>query len=597
MADKLDLVFKKVVNRQYTSAAKKWYEENPGVPFKLKGSDVWIDNIPETPPPADSAVIKGWRVANKLVMTHDSTVNNNQSWYADDAGTKLEGFVSPRYGQDYTARLFIQGGAEVPTTHSSGWFFDYESGILTFDGNPPGSAFEVMCYQYIGATADDLAAALEGSAWQDPVINFVDEPRGGEVGKERYIVSMTPIGGSVFEGHAGDIAEFDGVTWQFTAVTQGKVTYAFELDRLYVYDNNDGWAWSGIDSADLDYDNSDSGLNALSIKAAIDELDALARQESTVIWVDSNRLDMYAETGSDDKPFKTLAAAATSSDPADTIRLNPGTYDGAGILFDDNVSLLGESATNTVINNDMTFGTDTTGDVRITIGGVTFGAASNVVVNNAVDIKDVKTDGSLTFNSDCVGYDVDINTSVPRSALIVNGNKTVFDLLTTTQSADQLALEHNAGKLIIATAKVAAARAAAPAAVSVGGSFEAGFTSIVNTGGGLALNIDNGAIISDSNALVDVMHTGGIECNDAVTRVEGVTGGNPTSTVTDDANLIYRGGTQLKNDSTIIKTESGGILVGKTMNDSIDRVAQVAQYDATHGFLLLEPCIDDIDIP
>ena len=114
MADQLDLVFKKVVNRQYTTEVKKWYEENPGVPFKLKGSDVWVDNIPETPPVSDSAVIAGYRVANKLVMTEDISVNSSKSWYADDTGTKLTGFISPRYGQGYTAELYAVGSAIIP---------------------------------------------------------------------------------------------------------------------------------------------------------------------------------------------------------------------------------------------------------------------------------------------------------------------------------------------------------------------------------------------------------------------------------------------------------------------------------------------------
>ena len=71
MADKLDMVYKKIVNRQYTSAAKNWYEENPGVPFKLKGSDVWVDNIPPAPPGADTAVVIGYRTGNRLILEKD----------------------------------------------------------------------------------------------------------------------------------------------------------------------------------------------------------------------------------------------------------------------------------------------------------------------------------------------------------------------------------------------------------------------------------------------------------------------------------------------------------------------------------------------
>lgn len=589
-ATRADLVFKKIVNRQYTTTAKQWYEENPGVPFKLKGSDVWIDNIPETPPVADSAVVKGFRVANKLVLTKDESVNDNKGWFAEVDGSKAGGFISPRYGQGYTARLFIQGGAEIPTTHASGWFFDYESGNLTFEGNPPGSAFEVVCYQYIGSTADDLAEALEGSAWQDPVLNIVDAPPGGEVGGERYLISATPSGD--FAGHPEELAEFDGVSWKFSTPSAGKITYVIALDRLYVYDNNDGWAWSGIDSADLDYDNADSDLNSLSVKDALDELDALAKEVTTVLWVDSNRTDSYVETGSVVKPFKTLAAAQAVVEAGDTVNLAPGTYDGAGMTMPDGVSVIGDGYA--AVQNAITFGTDTTS--QIVLENVNFINKGDVVINNTVDVKNLKFDGSLTFNSDLVvGYNVDINTDVAKSALTVTGKKTVIDLITVTQSADQLSLDHSAGTVVFSTSKFVGTRAGA-VANSSGGNIETSFTSFTNNGAGLALNIDNSALADAPNKLYDTIHSGGIETNDAVTIVEGVNGGNPTSTVTDDANLIYRGGTQLKNDSTIIKSESGGILIGNTLNDSIDRVAQVAQYDQTHGFLVIDPCIDDIDI-
>ncbi len=178
--------------------------------------------------------------------------------------------------------------------------------------------------------------------------------------------------------------------------------------------------------------------------------------------------------------------------------------------------------------------------------------------------------------------------------MTVNGGTVVLDLLTVSQSSDYLALNHVTGKLILSTAKIEGNRAAAPIAVSLAGSIETNFTSFTNTGGGKALVVTNAAMLSTPNKLCDTFHTGGIDCNTSVTVVEGVVGGNPTSSIADDPNLIYRGGTQLKNDSTIIKDESGGTLIGKTMNDSIDRVAQVTQYDPDHGFMLVEPCIDDI---
>jgi len=590
MADKLDLVFKKIVNRQYTSAAKNWYEENPGVPFKLKGSDVWVDNIPETPPIADTAVIKGYRTGNKLQLTVDASVNNNQCWYADDGG-QIDGFVSPRYGQGYTARLFVKDGAEVPTTHTSGWFFDYESGNLTFDGTPPGADFELIVYKYIGSTADDLAASLSGTAWQDPVANIVNQPTGAELAGDRYLVSGTPTGD--FTGHANEVAEYNGVNWVFETPTKaGDITYVIALDRLYVYDNNDGWDWSGIDSADLDYNNEDSDLNSLSVKDALDELDALLKNPTTIIWVDSNRADSYVETGSIVKPFKTLTSAVGFTSAGDSLHMAPGTYDGTGLNTADNISIIGDSMDNTFIQNDIVVGFDTTSS--LTLENITFNNENHVILNNISNLKNIKSNGRLTINSDCVGYNIDVQSASAGAALTVNGGVVVLDLLTVSHSGDQLSLNHVTGKLILSTTKIEGSRAASAVAVSQSGSIETSFTSIDNLGGGKALIINNSTDAAAPNKLYDTFHTGGVDCNDAITVVEGVVGGNPTSTVVDDANLIYRGGTQLKNDSSIIKDESGGTLIGKTINDSIDRIAQVNQFDPDHGFMLIEPCIDDV---
>jgi len=596
MADQLDLVFKKVVNRQYTTEVKKWYEENPGVPFKLKGSDVWVDNIPEIPPVSDSAVIEGYRVANKLVMTKDISVNASKSWYADDAGTKLTGFISPRFGQGYTAELYaVSSGAKILTADTCGWFFDYESGNLTFDGTPPGDpaqGYEIVCYKYIGATADDLAAALEGSAWQDPVLSIAAEPSGTETGGERYLISDTPTPASVFDGHENELAEYDGVDWKFSSPIPGNITYVVSLDRLYVYDNNDGWAWSGIDAADLDYNNDDSDLNSLSVKDAIDELDTLAKTQTTLFWVDSNRADSYVETGSSTKPYKTLASAVTATTNGDSIHMVPGTYDGAGLQFANNVSVIGDSMDNTFIENDVIIGFDTTSS--LTLENVSFNNQNHVILNNVSNLKNIKCNGRLTINSDCVGYNIDVDTEVEGSALTVNGGVVVLDLLTVAQTADQLSLNHVTGRLLLSTAKITGNRAASPVAVSESGSIQTSFTAITNAGGGKALVVNNSALAGTPNKFYDTLQIGGIDCNDAITIVEGVSGGNPTSTVIDDANLIYRGGTQLKNDSSIIKDVAGGTLIGKTINDSVDRVAQSMVYDTTHRYLVLEPCIDDV---
>ena len=270
----------------------------------------------------------------------------------------------------------------------------------------------------------------------------------------------------------------------------------------------------------------------------------------------------------------------------------PGTYDGDGLNTADNISIIGDSVDNTFIQNDITIGLDTTSS--LTVENIYFNNSNTVVLNNASNLRNVKANGRLTINGDCIGHNIDIKSASPGAALTINGESVSMSILTVSHSGDQYSLLHNSGTLSLLASKISGTRASDPVAISENGTIETNFTSIDNAGGGKALVINNSAPIATPNKFYDTIHSGGIDCNDSITIVEGVQGGNPTSTIQDDINLIYRSGTQLKNDSTIIKDESGGILIGKTLNDSIDRVAQVSQYDPDHGFMIVEPCIDDV---
>lgn len=174
MANTADLVFKKIVGRQYTTNAKSWYEEYPGVPFNLYSTDVWIDVIPITPPLISTAVIA---VYNTLTLTEDVTVVSQKSWLAEDPpGTRIGAFIPPRFGHGYTVRVFDADDDEIPTTDPVNWFFDYDFGILTFDSDPGSygwndSAFKVRTYRYIGQTLEDLVVSGTGGRYASEIIN------------------------------------------------------------------------------------------------------------------------------------------------------------------------------------------------------------------------------------------------------------------------------------------------------------------------------------------------------------------------------------------------------------------------------------------
>lgn len=165
MADELDFVFKKLANREYTSTAKRWYEEVSGIPIKLKGSDVWIDNIPYPPPVLDTAVVQ---IFNTLSLQEDLTTADQQSWKAEyPVGNRIGSFIPPRYGHSYVIRVYDGNDDEIPIGDESAWFFDYEMGILTFENDPSNygwddSVFKIKAYRYVGRTADDITTGSGG---------------------------------------------------------------------------------------------------------------------------------------------------------------------------------------------------------------------------------------------------------------------------------------------------------------------------------------------------------------------------------------------------------------------------------------------------
>lgn len=158
MADKLDLVFKKAVARQYTGLNKAWYEELAGPSFKLSGQDIYVEPIPQIPPTENTSAIK---VYNMFSLTKDTTIADNKAWLSIETSNRIYDFIPPRYGNGYSVRLFDGNNTELFTTHPSSWYFDYESGILTFDNNPSSyslnvTVFKIIAYRYIGKTVNDL---------------------------------------------------------------------------------------------------------------------------------------------------------------------------------------------------------------------------------------------------------------------------------------------------------------------------------------------------------------------------------------------------------------------------------------------------------
>ena len=171
---KTDFVWKKIKGRRFTTTDKAWYEEKAGTLTFVHFTELWADEIPYPPPTADTDAVK---VYGDLKLTEDTSVANQQGWLAcstyGDTTTQMKGFIPPRFGQEYTVRLYEDdgdgnAGDEIPTTHPVNWFFDYENGVLVFGDVPAhyglNTPFHIKVYQYIGSVGSPKEVDIDGGA-------------------------------------------------------------------------------------------------------------------------------------------------------------------------------------------------------------------------------------------------------------------------------------------------------------------------------------------------------------------------------------------------------------------------------------------------
>lgn len=173
---KTEIAFKKLIGRDHTSNLKEFFEENAGGGFNIHALDVWSETIPATPPGATTSVIQ---VYSDFALTEDASVDNQQGWEALSSGVRVTDWIPPKYGSEYTIRLFSDdgygnAGEEIASGDPINWFYDYETGYLaienalTTDRPSPGlvdpitTPLHIRGYIYIGDTVSQ-SAGVDGA--------------------------------------------------------------------------------------------------------------------------------------------------------------------------------------------------------------------------------------------------------------------------------------------------------------------------------------------------------------------------------------------------------------------------------------------------
>ena len=131
-------------------------------------------------------------------------------------------------------------------------------------------------------------------------------------------------------------------------------------------------------------------------------------------------------------------------------------------------------------------------------------------------------------------------------------------------------IDHDAGRLVLNSTGVLGSRAVGALVESSGGVVTVEGYQVVNSGGGVAMDLQNGAGAANPNALMDVLATGNVVCGVANTVVEGMKflGFGALS----GSALIFRPATHVANDSGVSGTTVADALnTQKGITDTVNQ--------------------------
>ena len=154
------------------STKKAPFAEAIPSPLIVPKSSVWSDSgfIPTTPPTSNTTYVGIYTAANAYRMTFDNSVGAARrsfiarSTYGNQSASIDGDWIDTQFGADYIVKVYKgdpnSGGVSLQqaggNAGTDGWFFDYSSGVLNFNGNnlPSGIGTDnvyILGYRYTGA--------------------------------------------------------------------------------------------------------------------------------------------------------------------------------------------------------------------------------------------------------------------------------------------------------------------------------------------------------------------------------------------------------------------------------------------------------------
>jgi len=189
-SQKIDYLWKKVgygVTKTAEPASKEAFNESIPSPLLYRGDLIWTQSgdIPASPPASTTSLVQVYKdgggagYSPTIQCTEDLTAPDNQTWK-----TNLINWIPTQFGDNYLVQVYA-GPTGLTNPQTAGtklfgagsgsddtWFFDYQSGVLNFNGatiptaigTGTANTIYVVGYRYIGEFGVDTTFISNGTS-------------------------------------------------------------------------------------------------------------------------------------------------------------------------------------------------------------------------------------------------------------------------------------------------------------------------------------------------------------------------------------------------------------------------------------------------
>ena len=189
-SQKIDYLWKKVgygVTKTAEPASKEAFNESIPSPLLYRGDLIWTQSgdIPATPPANTTSIVQVYKdgggagYSPAVQCTEDLTAPDNQTWKTNSIN-----WIPTQFGDNYLVQVYA-AAANISNPQTAGtklfgagsgsddtWFFDYQSGVLNFNGatiptaigTGTANTIYIVGYRYVGEFGVDTTFIGNGTS-------------------------------------------------------------------------------------------------------------------------------------------------------------------------------------------------------------------------------------------------------------------------------------------------------------------------------------------------------------------------------------------------------------------------------------------------